>query len=149
MPETRRLPWCTRCARQNPPVRYCSCHRDRNRSSAWCSTRRAVRPGRCALRSCSRILVVLTSGGPPFGSFREPYFDRVPDLRGNIDPIEPRDLLDAGRRGDIDLCQPVADYIDPDKDEPLRTQGWPDRVADLPVALARFGFHRSRSDMEI
>src|SRR6516164_7734353 len=90
-----------------------------------------------------------TSRGTASGSLGEPRFDRVPDLRGNIDPVEPRDLLNASRRGDIDLGQPIADHVDPDKDETLPAQRRPDRVADLAVALAQFGLYRSRSDMKI
>ena len=61
------------------------------------------------------------SGRTAIGTLGKPHFDRVPDLRRNLDPVEPRDFLDAGRRGDVDLGQPVADHVDTDKDEPFRT----------------------------
>src|SRR6516165_9684757 len=71
-----------------------------------------------------------------FGSIRQARFNRVPDLRRDLDTAKPRDLLDAGRRSDVDLSQPVADNVDADKNEPLSAQSRADRSADLAVASA-------------
>src|SRR5208282_6292867 len=85
-----------------------------------------------------RVPRSLTSRRTAIGMIGKPGFDRIPDLRRDLDALEPRDLLDAGRRGDVDLRQPVADHVDADKDEPLGTQGRPDRSTDLAVARAQF-----------
>src|SRR3546814_16612800 len=43
--------------------------------------------------------------------------DGVPQHRRHVDAVEARQLLDAGRRGDVDLSEVVADDVD--ADEPL------------------------------
>src|SRR6516162_4491731 len=96
-----------------------------------------------------RLLCVLISRRAALGALGDPGFYRVPDLWRDLHPVEPRDLLDAGRRGDVDLGQPVADHIDADKDQPLGTQGRPDRRADLAVAGAQRGSLGAGSDMEV
>src|SRR5262249_40859188 len=99
----------------------------------------------------SAIIVFLTlrSGRPAIGALREPRLNRVPNLWCDFDAVEPGDLLDTGWRGDIDLGEPAADYIDPDKDEPLGAQSRPDRGADLVVARRQLGLDRARADMEV
>src|SRR6267143_6804291 len=56
---------------------------------------------------------------PALRAIGQPSFDGIPDLGCDLDAGEPCDFLDAGRRGDVDLGQPVADHVDADKDEPL------------------------------
>src|ERR1700680_1839752 len=89
------------------------------------------------------------SGGSAVGALVEARLDRVPDPRCNLDAVEPRDLLDAGRGGDVDLGQPVADYVDPDKNQPLRAQCRPNRRADFAVAGGQPGLDRAGADMEV
>jgi Uma2 family endonuclease len=51
--------------------------------------------------------------------------DRVPDAALETDAVEPVDLLQAGRRGHVDLRQPAADHVDADEDQALRAQHGP------------------------
>ncbi len=45
------------------------------------------------------------------------FFDGVPDVGFDADPVEAVDLLDAGRRGHVDLGHEAADHVDADEDE--------------------------------
>src|SRR5205085_7466597 len=83
------------------------------------------------------------------GARREPRLDRVPDRRREIDAVEPRDLLDPGRRGHVDFGHVIADDVDPDKYQPLLSQAWPDRGADITFARGQLGLHGPASDMHI
>src|SRR5688572_5752541 len=60
--------------------------------------------------------------------------DNVPDHGGNVRSAELGDLADAGRRGDVDLGEIVADHVDADEDQPALFQFRPEASADLPVA---------------
>ena len=91
------------------------------------------------LRASVMIGSSLAQAGRAVGALGEPRLDRVPNLRRDLDAVEPRDLLNAGRRGDVDLGQPIADHVDPDKDQALIAQGRPDRRADLAVAPGQLG----------
>ena len=64
----------------------------------------------------------------------EASLDGVPDLRLEADAVEAVDLLDAGRRGDVDLGEIVADHVDAHEDQATAAQGRADGLADLPVA---------------
>src|SRR3546814_7569856 len=66
----------------------------------------------------------------------ETPFDRVPDQAGDIGAVEPLDLLDAGRRGHVDLGEPVAEHVDADEDESLIAQRRPDRTAEFQIGSA-------------
>src|SRR6516225_10267019 len=96
-----------------------------------------------------RLLCVLISRRAALGALGDPGFYRVPDLWRDLHTVEPRDLLNAGRRGDVDLGQPVADHVDADKDQPLGAQGRSDRSADLAVTGAQLGPLRAGSDMQV
>src|SRR5882672_4114361 len=75
--------------------------------------------------------------------------DAIPDLGLQRHPVEPVDLLQAGRRGDVDLGEPVADHVDADEDHAEPRQFRSDGVADLAVALAELGLHRFAADMHV
>src|SRR5215510_14386427 len=60
--------------------------------------------------------------------------DAIPDLGLERHAVEAVDLLQAGRRGDVDLGEVVTDHVDADEDHPEPGQFRPDRVADLAVA---------------
>src|SRR6056297_183204 len=79
----------------------------------------------------------------------EAALDGVPDQRFDVDGIETVHLLNAGRRGDVDLRHVVADDVDPDKNEPLVAQGRPDSLADFAVPGTEFGFYRSAADVHV
>src|SRR5688572_10259328 len=77
------------------------------RSRCALATSPALRAGEGeALRSCRSCR-------------RVACLDRVPDARGEVDPVEAVDLLDARRRGDVDLGEVLADHVDADEDEAL------------------------------
>src|ERR1700751_808604 len=96
-----------------------------------------------------RLLCGLISRRAALGAIGQPGFDSVPYLRRDLYTVEPRDLLDSGRRGDVDLGQPVADYVDANKDEPLGAQGRSDRGADLTVAVAQLRPLWAGPDMQV
>ena len=58
-------------------------------------------------------------------------------------------LLDAGRRGDVDLGQPVADHVDADEDQPARPEVRADARADLPLPVGQHGLLRLPAGVEI
>src|SRR6185503_9807643 len=60
--------------------------------------------------------------------------DRVPDQRSDVGAAEALDLADAGRRGDVDLGEVVADHVDADEEEAALAQLRADSGADLLVA---------------
>src|SRR5277367_1481985 len=74
-------------------------------------------------------------------------FDTVPDRLLQVHAVESGDLLEAGRRGHVDLGQPVADHVDADEDHALLTQHRSDRGTDLPIPRAHLGFLRPPADM--
>src|SRR4051812_18309246 len=75
--------------------------------------------------------------------------DAVPDLRFQRHAVEAVDLLQAGRRGDVDLGQPIADHVDADEDQAAFRQLRTDRLADLEVALAERRLHRLAAYMHV
>src|SRR5437660_3987275 len=79
-------------------------------------------------------------GRTAIGAGGEPRLDRVPDRRREIDAVEPGDLLDAGRRGHVDLGHVIADDVDADKYQPLLSEARPDRGADVALAGGQLGF---------
>ena len=60
-----------------------------------------------------------------------PLLDRVPDQCGDVGAAEALDLPDAGRRGDIDLGQIIADHVDADEDQAALFEISPDPRADF------------------
>src|SRR3954454_13224657 len=73
---------------------------------------------------------------------RATVFDRVPDLRLDIDAVETVDLLNAGWRGDVDLGQVIADHVDADEDQSAFLQCRADRLADVALARRKRGLDR-------
>ena len=65
-----------------------------------------------------------------FGALGEAGLDGVPDAGLEADAVEAVDLLNAGRRGDVDLGEVVADHVDADENQPLLFQGRADGSAD-------------------
>ena len=86
-----------------------------------CGVRRECRGGGAA--SC-RVETAL----------RQAAVDGVPDQGLDADTVEAVDLLDAGRRGDVDLGQVIAEHVDADEDQPALAQRRADRPADLQIA---------------
>src|SRR5688572_32829309 len=75
--------------------------------------------------------------------------DAVPDLRFQRHPVEAVDLLQAGRRSDVDLGEPVADHVDADEDQAAPGELGPDDLADLEVARAERVLHRLAADLHV
>src|SRR3546814_5281850 len=79
----------------------------------------------------------------------EAALDRVPDPRLQLHPVEAVDLLEAGRRGDVDLGQMRADHVDADEDQAALLQGRADRLADLALAGRQRRLLRGAADMQV
>src|SRR5258708_15949048 len=75
--------------------------------------------------------------------------DRIPDPRLELHPVEAVDLLDPGRRGDVDLGEVVADDVDADEEQSLSAQCRADGDADLAFARGQGRLNRHAADMEI
>src|SRR5262245_37996774 len=86
---------------------------------------------------------------PAAGSLLKLRLDRVPDLGFDLGTVEAVDLLDTGRRGDIDLGHIIADHVDADEDETALLELRPNRLADFVLALCKFAFHRLAADMHV
>ena len=69
--------------------------------------------------------------------------DHVPDHSRDVVPAELCDLPDAGRRGDVDLGEVIADHVDTDEDQPALFQLRPEPRANLLVAVGEGGWLRS------
>src|SRR5260370_1218458 len=78
----------------------------------------------------------------------ESCLDRVPDERLQSAPVEPVDLLNAGRRGHVDLGQIVADDVDADEEQALPAQRRTDRRADFAFTHGQSALHRGAADMQ-
>src|SRR5882757_5121699 len=118
-----------------------------NCANAGAAGRASVRAKnvRRIMRSLSRLLA--TRGVAARGDVTR--LDAIPDLGLQRHTVEAVDLLQAGRRGDVDLGEPVADHVDADEDHAEPRQFRSDRVADLAVALAELGLHRLAADMHV
>src|SRR5258708_38746824 len=81
--------------------------------------------------------------------FLETHLDSIPDLRFQRDAVETVDLLQAGRRGDVDLGEIVADHVDADEQQAALGELRPDDLAQFPVALAERVLHRHAADMHV
>src|SRR5205085_11668885 len=103
----------------------------KTRSAAWCSTRSASRQRHCGHQPFIFSRSLMGSCRAPPAARSEPRLDGVPDFWREVDPVEPCDLLDPGRRSYVDLGHVVSDYIDADKDQPLLSEARTDRGADL------------------
>src|SRR5882757_1069012 len=75
--------------------------------------------------------------------------DAIPDLGLERHAVETVDLLQAGRRSDVDLGEIVADHVDADEDHAEPRQLRADDVADLAVAFGELGLHRYAADMHV
>src|SRR5690242_5616897 len=73
----------------------------------------------------------------------------VPDHGGDVRPSERGDLPDAGRRGDVDLGEIVADHVDAGKDQPAPLELRPKPRANLLVALRERRGLGLAADMQI
>src|SRR5579862_3127790 len=85
----------------------------------------------------------------PRFKLNEARLDRVPDPPFERHVVEAIDFLNAGRRGDVDLRQIVADHVDPDEDEALIAQGGADGGTDFALAPRQLRLCRLTADMEI
>src|SRR5579864_8755478 len=69
--------------------------------------------------------------GERLASFR---LDLVPDQRRDIRAAEIFDGADAGRRGDVDFRQKIADHVDADEQQAALAQRRAEPLADMPFA---------------
>src|SRR5262249_22709735 len=69
-------------------------------------------------------------------------FDLVPDQRGDVGPAEILHRANAGWRGDVDLGEEAADYVDADEKEPPLPQRRPEPGADFALAGEKIGRFR-------
>src|SRR6056297_4201989 len=107
-----------------------------NRSLRWSRMTVSGVPARDARGQVFRSNAGNGSTGPVANSpFAHVY--HLPDLSGDIHVVEPLKLLNAGRGGHVDFCQPVVDDVYADKDLPLFAQQWSDRGADLMVSIRK------------
>ena len=67
----------------------------------------------------------------------ERALERVEEHRGDVEAGLLGDLLEAGRAGDVDLGQAVADHVQADQQQAARRQHRAERLGDLAVARAR------------
>src|SRR3546814_15987727 len=75
--------------------------------------------------------------------------DGVPQHRRHVDAVEARQLLDAGRRGDVDLSEVVADDVDADEHLAALPQLRADRLAALVVAPGHPALPGLAADMPV
>src|SRR5687767_9714466 len=76
--------------------------------------------------------------------------DRVPDEARRVGAVEAVDRDDAGRRGDVDLGEPLsADNVDADEKEPARLELGAEGVADLALSRRQIGLRRLAADGEV
>src|SRR3954462_5760391 len=62
-------------------------------------------------------------------------FQRADEGPGDVEAGLVLDLAEAGRAGDIDLGEPLADYVEPDEQQSALRERRPERLGDL--ALTR------------
>src|SRR5690349_18344840 len=68
----------------------------------------------------------------------EARFDGVPDQARSVGAVELVDRNDAGRRGDVDLRQPLAaDDVDADEQQAATLELRTERCADFPLGLGQ------------
>src|SRR5689334_20754653 len=79
----------------------------------------------------------------------EAALDGVPDVALQRDAVEAVDLLQAGRRGDVDLGQVVADHVDADEDQAALGQRRADQLADLALAGGQGRLLGAAADMQV
>src|SRR5690349_4237722 len=76
--------------------------------------------------------------------------DCLPDEARRIGAVELVDGDDAGRRGDVDLGQPLAaDHVDPDEEQSAALQLRTEHAANLLLARRQLGLRRSAADREV
>ena len=74
-----------------------------------------------------------------FGGYSPLRLDLVPDQRRDVGAAEILDRADAGRRGDVDLGEEVADHVDADEQQPALAQRRAEAFADVALALGQIG----------
>src|SRR5258706_1428659 len=79
----------------------------------------------------------------------EAALDGVPDVALERDAVEAVDLLQAGRRGDVDLRQIVADHVDADENQAALGQRRADDLADLALAGGQARLLGAAADMQV
>ena len=84
----------------------------------------------------------LSAGGSP-------GLDRVPDPGLEANAVESVDLLQAGRRGDVDLGHIIADHVDPGEDDSPLLEGRTDGLANLLVAGRKSRRNRDAADVHV
>ena len=75
--------------------------------------------------------------------------ERVDEGRGDVEAGLLGDLLEAGRAGDVDLGEAVADDVEADQQQAARRQRRPDRLGDLAVARRERLGHALAADGEV
>src|SRR5581483_1645883 len=65
--------------------------------------------------------------------------DPIPDHRRYVRSTEILDRADAGRRGDVDLCEIAADHVDADEEQAALAQRRADARANLALARGELG----------
>src|SRR5947207_15552109 len=75
--------------------------------------------------------------------------DTIPDLGLQRHAVETVDLLQAGRRRDVDFGAVVADHVDADEDHADPRQFGSDGLADVALALRKPGLHGVAADFDV
>ena len=75
--------------------------------------------------------------------------DCIPQKARDIGTAEALDLADAGRRGNVDLGEIIADHVDADEKEATFAQGGADAVADFLLAFRQFRMLGAPADMHV
>src|SRR5260370_13549730 len=112
-----------------------------------CATAGVARVARAAARKLRRIMRC-----PSFllvARRAVARLDAIPDLGFQRHAVEAVDLLQAGRRGDVDLGEIVSDHVDADEEQPEPRQLGSYDLADLEVALGERTLHRLAANMHV
>jgi hypothetical protein len=75
--------------------------------------------------------------------------DLVPDRLLDLDAVEARNFLQAGRRGHVDLGEVVADHVDAHEEQAPLSQIGADGGADVMLARGERAFLRPAADMHV
>src|SRR5437868_9902583 len=85
------------------------------------------------------ISTVISVGFFIASGLRPPRLDAVPHHLGDVRAADVLHRADAGRRGDVDLGEVVADYVDAHENEAALAQVRPEPRADLALARRQLG----------
>ncbi len=83
------------------------------------------------------LLFIACSRGWGRSSLGQPALDGIHQHAGDVHVESRFNLANAGRAGDVNLGQPIADDVETDEDEPLLFQRRAHRAGDGPVGLAQ------------